>query len=180
MKYTLDTEFWEHGHMQPLKLISIGIVSELGQRYYAVNQDFDWTKLSRTSPKHWLFDNVKPKLYLDDMDKTKVTKPLYKIREDLLSLFKNDPAPAFWAWFADYDWVLFCQIFGTMLDLPKNMPQMCMDIEQKRIMLGLTREVLGKKSDMEHNALVDAIWDMQALKNLEVFEQKYLSRPRFV
>lgn len=176
MKYTIDTEFWEHGHMQPLRLISIGIVSETGQRYYAVNQDFDWTKLSKTAPNHWLIDNVKPHLYLDDMDKAKVTKPLFRIRTDLLNLFKNDPSPEFWAYYADYDWVLFCQIFGTMLDLPKNFPMLCLDIEQKRRALGFTKDVYPEKFKPEHNALVDALWDMQALINLNVFEKKILER----
>lgn len=173
MKYTLDTEFWEDGYQKPVQLISIGIVSELGQRYYAVNDDFIWKFVPSS---HWIWDNVKPKLFLDDMDPKKIVKPRHKIKQDLLEFFKNDPAPEFWAWFADYDWVVFCQIFGTMIDLPKNFPMLCMDIEQKRRMLGLSRGVMPAKSADEHNALVDAIWDMQALKNLEVFEKKFLDR----
>lgn len=176
MRYTLDTEFWEHGPLQPVRLISIGIVSETGKRYYAVNSDFNWKALEKAAPKHWLFDNVRPHLILDDMDAHTVEKPLYKIRTDLLKFFENDPSPEFWAYFADYDWVVFCQIFGTMMDLPKNFPMLCLDIEQKRKALGFTRDVYPAKFTPEHNALVDAMWDMQALVNLNVFERKIVER----
>lgn len=38
--------------------------------------------------------------------------------------------PEFYAYFADYDWVLFCTLFGTMMDLPKGFPQYCRDLKQ--------------------------------------------------
>lgn len=173
MRYTIDTEFWEDGYQLPVQLISIGIVSETGQKYYAVNKDFDWTKVP---PKHWLWENVKPRLFLDDMDPKKIMKSRQQIKQELLTFFRNDPAPEFWAWFADYDWVVFCQIFGTMIALAPNFPQLCMDIEQKRRMLQLSRAVFPPKFQPEHNALVDALWDMQALINLNVHEKKILDR----
>ncbi len=176
MKYTIDTEFFEHGPLRPIQLISIGIVSETGKRYYAVNKDFDWEYVRKVDPKHWLFENVKPHLFLPDMDPARTSRTLREIRQDITKVFAADPSPEFWAYFADYDWVVFCQIFGTMLDLPKNFPMLCMDIEQKRKMLGFTREVYPEKFQPEHNALVDALWDMQALINLNVFEKKIIER----
>lgn len=38
--------------------------------------------------------------------------------------------PQFYAYFADYDWVVFCWLFGRMLDLPKNFPYYCRDLKQ--------------------------------------------------
>ncbi len=38
--------------------------------------------------------------------------------------------PEFWAYYADYDWVVLCQLFGTMMDLPAHWPMFCMDIKQ--------------------------------------------------
>lgn len=38
--------------------------------------------------------------------------------------------PEFYAYFADYDWVVFCWLFGRMLDLPKNFPYYCRDLKQ--------------------------------------------------
>lgn len=39
-------------------------------------------------------------------------------------------APEFYAYYADYDWVLFCSLFGTMMDLPKGFPMYCKDLKQ--------------------------------------------------
>lgn len=38
--------------------------------------------------------------------------------------------PEFYAWYADYDWVVFCSLFGRMIDLPKGFPMYCRDIKQ--------------------------------------------------
>jgi hypothetical protein len=38
--------------------------------------------------------------------------------------------PEFYAYYADYDWVVFCQLFGTMMDLPKGFPMYCIDLKQ--------------------------------------------------
>lgn len=37
----------------------------------------------------------------------------------------------FKAYYADYDWVLFCTIFGTMMDLPDGFPMYAIDIKQE-------------------------------------------------
>lgn len=37
----------------------------------------------------------------------------------------------FKAYYADYDWVLFCTIFGTMMDLPDGFPMYCFDLKQE-------------------------------------------------
>jgi hypothetical protein len=38
--------------------------------------------------------------------------------------------PDFYAYFADYDWVVFCWLFGKMNALPKGFPQYCRDLKQ--------------------------------------------------
>lgn len=38
--------------------------------------------------------------------------------------------PEFYAYYADYDWVVFCQLFGRMIDLPKGFPMYCIDLKQ--------------------------------------------------
>lgn len=107
MIYTFDTEFWERDFSHPVELISLGIVAEDGRTYYAVNADFDW---SRVPSNHWLIENVQRQL----TSTRENTKRRGQIRADLLRFFHEDRSPEFWAYFADYDWVLFCQIFGTM------------------------------------------------------------------
>ena len=36
----------------------------------------------------------------------------------------------FYAYYADYDWVVFCWIFGKMIDLPQGFPMYCKDLKQ--------------------------------------------------
>ena len=38
--------------------------------------------------------------------------------------------PEFYGYYADYDWVLFCSLFGRMIDLPKGFPWYCIDLKQ--------------------------------------------------
>lgn len=38
--------------------------------------------------------------------------------------------PEFYAYFADYDWVVFCSLFGRMVDLPNGFPMYCKDLKQ--------------------------------------------------
>ena len=38
--------------------------------------------------------------------------------------------PEFYAYFADYDWVALCWLFGEMMDLPKGFPMYCRDLKQ--------------------------------------------------
>lgn len=78
----------------------------------------------------------------------------------------------FYAYFADYDWVVFCWLFGKMMDLPKGFPMYCKDLKQmmddKRIpddkgrLVGLqamkSNPNYPKQTDC-HNALADAKWN---------------------
>jgi hypothetical protein len=68
--------------------------------------------------------------------------------------------PEIWAYYADYDWVVLCQIFGRMIDLPKGWPMYCRDIKQLAAMLGNPK--LPEQGKGEHHALADARWNKEA------------------
>ena len=38
--------------------------------------------------------------------------------------------PIFYAYYADYDWVAFCWLFGKMMNLPNGFPMYCRDLKQ--------------------------------------------------
>jgi len=38
--------------------------------------------------------------------------------------------PEFYGYYSDYDWVVFCWLFGKMIDLPKGFPKFCIDLKQ--------------------------------------------------
>lgn len=50
--------------------------------------------------------------------------------ESKLSIQRGYVEPEFYGYYADYDWVLFCSMFGRMIDLPKGFPMYCKDLKQ--------------------------------------------------
>ncbi len=64
----------------------------------------------------------------------------------------------------DYDWVAFCQIFGTMMDLPKGFPMYCRDLKQWADDLGVG---VPAQDTQEHNALNDARWNLKCYRFLQ-------------
>jgi len=148
MRWFLDTEFNEDG--KTIELISIALVSEKLEMYYAVSADFNESRIWRTNP--WVAQNVLPQL--DGEDRI----PRAQIRDDIKDLVLFRDKPEFWGYFADYDWVVFCQLFGKMIDLPKGMPMYCNDLKQLMRERGIRKEALPSQDGQEHNALYDARW----------------------
>ena len=153
MKYFIDTEFIEYPHT--IDLISIAIVSESGDEYYAVSSEFDESKAS-----DWVKDNVLPTL------DSGVCKSKLIIKNDILEFIGNGK-PEFWGYFADYDWVVFCWLFGTMMDLPKGWPMYCKDLKQVYDEKGIMAIPQFLIYDERHNALEDARWNRDLYKYLK-------------
>lgn len=72
--------------------------------------------------------------------------------------------PRRWGYFSDYDWVAFCQLFDTMIDLPKGFPMYCRDIKQLADHMGNTR--IPKPTIEIHHSLEDAQWNKEAYEFL--------------
>lgn len=79
--------------------------------------------------------------------------------------FVGDDIPEFWGYYADYDWVVFCQVFGAMIYLPKGWPMFCRDLKQLACDKGNPK--LPDQSSTEHDALNDARWNKQVYEFLE-------------
>jgi hypothetical protein len=62
----------------------------------------------------------------------------------------------FWGWCSGYDSVAFCQLFGTMMDLPAGYPHYIRDIQQVLDERGITDAMLPEQEGQAHNALADA------------------------
>lgn len=92
--------------------------------------------------------------------------------------------PQFYAYYADYDWVAFCWLFGKMISLPDGFPRYCIDLKQmfdekadKYVNDNLKEPIVSSdwhsdycinelkthpsypKQTNEHNALADARWN---------------------
>jgi hypothetical protein len=141
MNFYFDTEFFENG--KTIELISIGIVAEDGDEFYT---EVEGVKI--TDP--WLKENVEPYLIGSTM-------PYDKIGTEILGFVTSKTfKPVFWAYYADYDWVAFCQLYGRMVDLPSIYPMFCMDLQQELFRNSIKN--IPIENEQEHSALADAIW----------------------
>lgn len=149
MNIYFDTEFIEYPNT--IELISIGMVKENGEAYYAISNEFD-----QAHANEWVREHVITKLESDIPRKS-----IAEIRGEILAFIGEDQ-PVFWAYFGAFDWVVFCWIFGSMLDLPANFPKYFLDLKQEMVRNQLDKD--WKRStcpdpEGEHNALVDAQWN---------------------
>lgn len=144
MKVFLDTEFIEKDGK--VDLISIGIVTEYNDKYYAINSDFD---RSKASP--WVRKNVIDKLE-EDISRKPLTTIGLEVYNFLAKCYNSDqyaepPQVAeelirsatkdeelfimtiermktyslyfdleWWGYFPSYDWVAFCSMYKTMIN----------------------------------------------------------------
>lgn len=148
MRIWFDTEFIEDG--RTIDLISIAAIREDGWKFYAESAECDLSKASE-----WVKQNVVPHL-------NGVKFPRAEIAGQMIEFAGNKPE--FWAYYADYDWVALCQLFGTMMDLPKGWPKYCRDVKQFCDDHGNPK--LPEQIGQEHNALADAVWTRDAWKFL--------------
>lgn len=163
MRIWLDTEFYDRGPAINVNhdLISIGLVREDGKELYLENAgvvpDRDNT---------WVQKNVLPKL--NSEPNTRLWAP--EIAEQVLEFcggaktkdnrFLYDK-PEFWAFYASYDWILLCKLFGSMMGLPLGWPKYCRDVKQLMWHLNVHTKEPGMPSQTDvqaHHALNDAKW----------------------
>jgi hypothetical protein len=151
VKYFLDTEFIERPCT--IDLISIGLVCEDGREFYAESGEIDWTKAS-----DWVLANVRPHLTGDLSSRREIA--------DGILDFTNGGygEPEFVGYYSDYDWVVFCWLFGSMMDLPKGYPMYCIDLKQMAAEMG--NPELPAQDGTEHHALADARWNKRAWEYL--------------
>lgn len=211
--------------VRTIDLISIGIVCEDGRTYYAINRDLN---LKHAKKDKWLKENVLSKLPAKQelypphgspliWQKSMRWLPMCQIRQEIIdfcggkpdwdesgTFYKyDDTTPIFYGYYADYDWVVFCWIFGTMMQLPNGFPMYAIDLKQmldeqlNNINLSLN-DVDGTNSDKtrpatleeklswakklpdyprqenEHNALDDAQWNKKLFEFINWIKYKQL------
>lgn len=211
MKYFLDTEFIEGFH-NPLfgkrrhfiDLISIGVVAEDGRSYYAISTGFN----ARLADK-WVKENViaklpprfptppdsggSPRMWEESFawkSQTRIVTELcefFGVMNEGYGAYTNDRQIEIYAYYADYDWVLFCSLFGRMIDLPEGFPMYCRDLKQMFDEYCVPSDKTAEDyptQEKEHNALDDARWNyrlyqfIQNLKNGHIqYEESDIDAP---
>lgn len=179
-KLFFDTEFT--GLHQKTTLISIGLIAETGQTFYAEFPDYD-----RSQVNDWVQKNVIDKLTLEKGKQTGTrentvihssTEFIKVALEHWLSQFDK---VQMWSDCLAYDWVLFCEIFGGAFGVPGNVYYIPFDIctlmLEKGVDPDINREkfaygeVLQEMQNQKHNAL----WDAKVIKRC--YETLIATRP---
>ena len=207
MKYFLDTEFIEGFHKPLfgkrrhfIDLISIGMVCEDGRELHLTSNEYnyhdadDWVKTNVIIPHyiHTVHGDARNHIDADNFqyhfgisnkriaDKIRdfIYEP-YELANAFIGgdLEFKDGDIEFYAYYADYDWVLFCSLFGRMIDLPKGFPMYCKDLKQmfdeKQIpyknspdpeLADMKTNPKYPKKQNEHSAIDDAKWNFELFK----------------
>lgn len=182
MDIAYDWEFLENG--VTIRPISIGMVKEDGEEYYAIVNDAFAIKDACQHP--WLKENVIPYLpliqpvdpaapYWDTYDPGFINvKSKAKIAEEVKNFILSVPNPSLWAYFASYDHVCLAQLWGVMINMPKGVPQRTNDIAQDMERLGVIAPSMP--GIQQHNALSDAREVMYKRKWLKEHEKTMADR----
>ncbi len=174
MKLFFDTEFT--GLHQNTTLISIGIVAENGQEFYAEFTDYDKGQVDE-----WIQENVISHLYLHkEMEGHPVPENGVTCQDGFLgnktyiknclsSWLSEFDTVEMWSDCLAYDWVLFCQLWGHAFNIPKSI-YFPFDLYTLMKMNGVDPDISredfvlsGKAVDVpcnKHNAL----WDARVIK----------------
>ncbi len=110
---------------------------------------------------------------------------IFEIEPPITIKYSETQNPEFYAYYADYDWVCFCWLFGKMMNLPTGFPMYCKDLKQifdqkedwLRIPtmpehMNLKAHTHYPKQENEHNALADARWNKKLYEFLQSFNEK--------
>lgn len=149
MRVYFDTEFT--GLHQNTTLISIGMIDENGDEFYAVATDYDNGQVDE-----WILKNV-----IHHLDEERSIKARRDTIAEELRWWLNERRPTeVWGDTLAYDWVLFCQLFGHAFKIPKNVYYIPFDIATLMKIKGvdpdINREQFAGIEGSKHNALHDA------------------------
>jgi len=122
-----DTWLWEH----VITPIYIEHVHGDARNYLGLNNNtiksiFRDSGKSRQEIANEVFAFVNPISEEGSLNDNQWNKHLNKYRV----LASENRSIDFYGYHADYDWVVFCQLFGKMMDLPKGFPMYCKDLKQ--------------------------------------------------
>lgn len=161
-KLFYDSEFT--GLHKDTTLISIGIISDTNDVFYAEFNDYDKSQVDdwvqnnvieelRYNDTEEYFDVFVDDIYMKNNSKTIITYLRAWLRQfDKIEIWSDCLA---------YDWVLFCDLFGGALKIPENIYYIPFDIctlfKMKNIDPDIDRKEFTNTSLSRHNSLDDAI-----------------------
>jgi len=158
MKIFFDTEFT--GLHKGTTLISIGMVAEDGQTFYAELTDYDKKQVDP-----WIKENVIANMAWSIGDLYRMADVICHNKKGTVShevskWLSQFDSVEMWSDCLAYDWVLFNDLFGHAFNIPKNVYYIPFDIctlfKLKGIDPDINREEFAGMQGAKHNALHDA------------------------
>jgi hypothetical protein len=99
---------------------------------YISSDDFTYTNMQKLinlygKPNKDIANDICAFIYGDDCGGSGVSAIEMACKYEINDKSLN---PEFYGYYSDYDWVVFCWLFGRMNDLPKGFPMYCRDLKQ--------------------------------------------------
>ena len=171
--------FWDcefTGLHQHTTLISIGIVAEDGQKFYAESMSY-----ARDQVDKWIQTNVIENLWAYKHMPTPPGIVYVHGKQSVIKLalsrwLANFGPVEMWGDTLAYDWVLFCELFGGARSLPANVFYIPFDLATKFKEYGIDPDIdrvefagMQEKGRKKHNALYDAMTIKACYDRLSLF-----------
>jgi hypothetical protein len=159
MKFTFDTEFVAVGsNIIPL---SIGLINLQNDKSLYLEfppcpeaYQNDFVKKNVLPKMSWAKGNGEHLIKVEDA-KDKITSFVYQ------QIIQDHEEYQFYTYYGNYDWVMFCGLFGQMVDLPKQFPMYTRDLKFLLDLHKINKRDLPKQVSGDHNALADARWNAE-------------------
>ncbi|WP_327074469.1 3'-5' exoribonuclease [Kitasatospora purpeofusca] len=141
-------------YINRISLVSIGLVREDGDSYYAVNKSLSarhlladpslraavWTHLPTSGDR--TLDSGHPDVKLR-----------HRIAVEVAAFLADVPDLELWSWHAAYAHVSLCRLWGTEADLPDPVPDWTGDLRQEAHRLDIDPDDLPLQLTRRHHAL---------------------------
>lgn len=187
MKIFHSVKYLERGPELPIKPISVGMVRDDGEELYVINMDM---QLSVVVNSLQIQLNVLPYLPIrvtgqassimnsviewdgehEDIHRVVAADQMASLVKNFILDYDQEEygKPELWSYYGAVDYVVLCQLFGAMADLPPGLPLYTNDLVQEWNRLGQPATLPA--SPTEHRAIDDARWNQLAYDELEKWE----------
>jgi hypothetical protein len=175
MKVFSDVEIIERGRDLPIILASVGMITEDGTEFYAVNEEC----LSTVTRNVWSSITVAPHLPIHtdgnfvyewdhnhpEHDYVMALDQIAARAQRFLLDAKDDHGLELWAYYGAYGYVALCQLFGSKAELPAGIPMWTHELNQ---LMEARRDyvLLPPEPENTHHAMADARWVKAAYESL--------------
>jgi hypothetical protein len=160
----INAQFWDGNHRT--RLISLGMVSELGE-WYRILDDQGGVEHARRDP--WILYHVLGPTPYDEEGRDWLWSPSHAdsglvvrkeaLVDDMLDFVDAHTGPELWGWQSAYAYTCIRHLFGSIRECPANFPEWCGELAAEWVKAG--RPDLPPRGKHGHHALDMARWAMQ-------------------